>query len=137
MAFNGSLLQLSGAEFPWQYIVEESYSGALKTLDLDSGRVATGIMERNVLDHQALEVKFNTRSLNNEENSDLWRFIRSHYTASTKERRVRVTAYVPEIDDYITQDCYVASDPTFPIRRIDRKKKEIKYSGYEIKFIGY
>lgn len=137
MSFTGSLLKLSGTEFPWQYIIEESYSAAIRTLDLDSGRLADGYMDRTVLQHQALEISFNTRKLNNTENEAVWNFIRSHYTTSIQERRVSVTAYIPETNSYITQDCYVASDPEFPIRRIDRKNRIIKYDSYEIKFIGY
>ena len=138
MAFNGSLLQLSGTEFPWQYIVENSYSGALKTMDLDSGRVATGVLSRNVLDHQPIEIKIKTRDgLDNVENADLWSFIRSRYVSKQQERKVRVTAYMPEIDDYVTQACYVTSDPTFPIKHIYPSKKRIVFSSYEIKFVGY
>lgn len=137
MAFNGSLLSLSGAEFPWQYIQAESYQGSLKSMDLDSTRVSTGVLNRNVLDHQAIEISFQTLPLNNTETADLWAFIRNHYISKPQERKCRVTAYIPELDDYVTQDAYVASDPTFSIRRIDPANRVIEYDSYEIKFIGY
>lgn len=137
MAFNGSLITINGAEFPWHYVEENSYKCALKTLDLDSGRVATGLLDRNVLEHQSIEISFTIKSLTNTEQADLWLFLRSRYISGVQERKLRINAYVPELDDYVLKDVYVASDPTFPIRQINPSKKVIKYASYEMKFIGY
>ena len=137
MAFNGSLITINGAEFPWHYVEENSYKCALKTLDLDSGRVATGVLERNVLQHQSIEISFTIKSLTNTEQADLWSFLRSRYISGLQERKLRINAYVPELDDYVIKEVYVASDPTFQIRQISPSKRVIKYASYEMKFIGY
>lgn len=137
MAFNGSLITINGAEFPWHYVEENSYKCALKTLDLDSGRVATGVLERNVLQHQSIEISFTIKSLTNTEQADLWSFLRNRYISGLQERKLRINAYVPELDDYVIKEVYVASDPTFQIKQINPSKKVIKYASYEMKFIGY
>ena len=51
------------------------------------------------------------------------------------ERKVLASVYVPELDDYVSQDMYMA-EPIIKIRRID-KDNTINYEAVEIKFIGY
>jgi hypothetical protein len=63
--------------------------------------------------------------------------LRSRYISGLQERKLRINAYVPELDDYVIKEVYVASDPTFQIRQIAPSKKVIKYASYEMKFIGY
>ena len=61
--------------------------------------------------------------------------IRSNYTIPL-ERKAMVSAYVPEINDYVTQEMYM-SDPQFKIKRIDDATDTVYYEPVRIAFIGY
>ena len=59
--------------------------------------------------------------------------IRSNYI-SEKERKVNITFYVPELNNYMTIEAYMP-DPDTPIRKIEGPI--VKYDPIQLKFIGY
>jgi len=135
MAFNGYLLQVGSYQITGEnFINEKSYKATLNIQDLDSYRDANGVLHRNALDHVPLKVEINTRpGLNNFEWADFMGTIRANFTVP-KERKCVLTAFIPEINDYVTQNVYMP-DPEVTIDLID--KNIIKYGSIRLAFIGY
>lgn len=135
MAFNGYLLQVGSYQITGEnFINEKSYKATLNIQDLDSYRDANGVLHRNALDHVPLKVEINTRpGLNNFEWSNFMGTIRANFTVP-KERKCVLTAFIPEINDYVTQNVYMP-DPEVTIDSID--KNIIKYGSIRLAFIGY
>ena len=136
MAFNGYLLKVGSYEIDgYKYINYADYNVTWNSQDLDSYRDANGVLHRNALSHRVAKVEFEMREgLTNDEVATFMGNISSNYTNAT-ERKASVTVFVPELNDYVTQDMYM-SDPQFKIRRIDRNNV-IRYEKTRIAFIGY
>jgi len=138
MAFNGYLIQMSNNgktynNFFSKFISAESYKVSKKILDVDSYRDANGVLHRNPLEHSSYTISFDTNPLDNIKLNEFLTVIRESYSVPA-ERKVNLTFYVPEVDDYVTQDCYMP-DIEFPINYIENNV--IKYDRITIKFIGY
>lgn len=133
MAFSGFLLKVGDYKFPDRYMEYATYQAKRNVQDLDPRRDANGKLHRNSLEHVVITVTFNIKpNLTNKEIGELMRNIRENYT-NELERCALVTAYVPEMDDYITQEMYLA-DPLFTIKEIS---DIIKYDRTTFNFIGY
>ena len=135
MAFNGYLLQVGSYQITGErFINEKSYKATLNIQDLDSYRDANGVLHRNALDHVPAKIEINTREgLNNFEWAEFMGNIRSNFTVA-KERKAIVTAFIPELNDYITQEMYIP-DPEVSIDII--QLNIIKYQSIRLAFIGY
>ena len=135
MAFNGYLLQVGSYQITGEnFINEKSYKATVNVQDLDSYRDANGVLHRNALDHAPIKVEINTRpGLNNFEWANFIGTIRNNFTVA-KERKAIVTAFIPELNDYVTQEMYMA-DPEVTIKTIDRNV--IRYESIRLAFIGY
>ena len=59
--------------------------------------------------------------------------IRRQYSNQT-EKKALVTAWMPEIGEYVTMDCYMP-DVEYTIDYAD--EKTVKYSSFRLAFIGY
>lgn len=135
MAYQGYLIKvgsytISGKKF----IRADSYSVTRNIQDLDSYRDANGVLHRTVLGHVPLKVEFETPAmLTNSDVAELFGNIRSNFTIP-KERKASVTVYVPELDEYITQDMYMP-DPQFIMYGIFNEV--VRYNPIRIAFIGY
>lgn len=135
MSYAGYLVKVGDYEVPTdKFIRAQSYKVTLSVQDLDSYRDANGKLHRTALEHRVNKIEFETRNmLTNTEMAELMKGIANNYTVPA-ERRFVGTFYVPEIDDYISQDMYM-SDPSFPIYGIF--DGVIKYSPVRIAFIAY
>ena len=134
MGFAGYLIKIGSFDtFFNKYIVADSFSAIRKVMDLDATRDATGYLHRNALNHAPLLVTFTVRPMSNARLNEFMNAIESNYSIPM-ERKLSVTAYVAELDDYVTQECYIP-DPEFTISRIEGDM--IVYNEAEIKFIGY
>lgn len=135
MAYSGFLVKVGNYEIPAdKYIKTQSYKATLSVQDLDSYRDANGVLHRTALEHRVNKVEFETPAmLTNAEMSELFARIRENYTLPA-ERRFIGTVYVPELDEYISQDMYM-SDPQFTIYGI--WGDVIKYGSVRIAFIAY
>lgn len=135
MSYQGYLIKVGGYPIDTErFIQAKSYSVTRNIQDLDSYRDANGVLHRTALDHVPIKVEFDTRNmLTNVEMAELFSNIRSNFSV-TKERKASVTLYVPELDDYITQDMYTP-DPKIQIYGIF--DDVIKYNSTRIAFIGY
>ena len=136
MAYSGYLLKVGSYQIDGtNYINYNSYKVTRNVQDLDSYRDAMGVLHRNALEHAPIKIEFETREgLTNDEIGTFMGSIRNNFTNST-ERKASVTAFVPELNDYVTQDMYMP-DPQFPIMQIDTNNV-VKYSKTRIAFIGY
>lgn len=111
MAYNGFLLQIGSYKVDGKkYIRADSYSAYMNIQDLDSYRDANGVLHREALENVACKIEFETPSmLTNKQYAEFMKNIRNNYTVA-KERKVLSTFYLPEMDDYFTQEMYIA-DP--------------------------
>ena len=73
------------------------------------------------------------KTMNDGQKTSFMKKIREQYTNVT-EKKANVTFYMPELDDYITQEMYMP-DITFTIYFAD--KNVIKYNPFRMAFISY
>lgn len=135
MAYSGYLVKVGEYTIPAdKYIKTQSYKATLSVQDLDSYRDANGVLHRTALAHRVNKIEFETPALlTNTEVAELFNNIANNYTVPA-ERKFVGTFYVPELDEYVSQDMYM-SDPSFPIYGIF--DGVIKYSAIRIAFIAY
>lgn len=115
MAYQGWLIKVGNYTISTKDIISaDTYNVTYNSQDLDSYRDADGILHRQALPHYVGKIEFETRNmLTNEQMGAFMRAIESQYINST-ERKATVTFYCPEVDDYRTQEMYMA-DPQFKI----------------------
>lgn len=136
MAFQGYLVKVGDYVIPFKYIRFDSYSVFMSIADLDSYRDGNGILHRNALEHVSNKCEFETPAmLTNEEFAELMGHIRDNYTI-VGERRAIVELYIPEIDDYVTQDMYMP-DIKPSIYRYNKDTGKLQYNPIRLAFIGY
>ena len=134
MAYSGFLIKVGNFEIPLSWMRAETYSVGLHGQDLDSYRDADGILHRQALENVVPKVDFNTPSMKKRaEFAEFMGNIRANYTNAT-EKKVLATVYIPEIDDYVTQDMYV---PDITPSIYLANDKDIWYNEIRIAFIGY
>ena len=134
MAYQGYLIKVGDYKIPHSWIKAETYSVLWSGQDLDSYRDSNGKLHRNALEHFLRKVEFETPPLKtNTEVSTFMKKIRDQYTNKT-EKKANVTFYVPELDEYKTQEMYIP-DITLTIYFAD--KNEIKYNPFRLAFIAY
>lgn len=136
MAYSGFLIKVGDYIIPAnKYVKADSYSVYRNIQDLDSYRDANGVLHRNVLSHVANKVEFETPAmLTNVEFASLMKNIQRNYISSFEERKALVTLYIPEIDDYVTQEMYMPDvKPTI----YGTYGGIVRYNAVRIAFIGY
>lgn len=138
MAYSGYLVKVgtgsSQYTIPLSFIKAESYQAEHLVQDMDSYRDANGVLHRNALTHVPDKCEFEcVPLLTNTEMNAVLSAIRSRFDVPL-ERKLSVTMYVPELNDYVTQDMYMP-DPQFTIYYADNN--EIKYNSVRFAFIGY
>lgn len=134
MAYQGWLIKVGNYTIPLSLIRADSYSVFMSITDLDSFVDANGVLHRNALEHTANKAEFETKAqLDNVEFATLMSNIRSQFTL-TRERKASVTCYIPELDDYVTQDMYM---PDIKPSMYLASDTEIKYNPVRLAFIGY
>lgn len=134
MAYSGYLIKVGLYTIPLSIIRAETYSPYKSVTDLDSYVDANGVLHRNALEHIAYKIEFETvPMLTNTQFADLMNNLYGNMS-NTLERKASVTAYIPEIDDYITQDMYMP-DIKPVLYYADNEK--IQYNQIRLAFIGY
>ena len=135
MAYSGFLVKVGDYEIPAdKFIRAQSYKATLGVQDLDSYRDANGVLHRTALAHRVNKVEFETPAMMiNTDMAELLKKISYQYTVPA-ERKFVGTFYVPELDEYVSQDMYM-SDPSFTIYGIF--DDVIKYNPVRIAFIAY
>lgn len=136
MAFNGYLLKMGADIFPLSFVYKESYKVAPnRRQDLDSNRNANGILERNVLDHMPSTISFQAKPMYNNDLDKMMKFIREHFIVE-KERKLLLTYYCPDINDYKEGEFYMP-DIEFVMNMVDIEQNRILYNGFQLEFIEY
>lgn len=133
--FSGYILKIGDFIFPMKYIVEDSLQITKTVQDLDSYRDSNGVLHRNALEHWVADITFDVVPfLTGEELASLMGSIRRNYIIAA-ERRVNVTVFIPEENDYITQEMYMP-DIQIPVFSAESNGK-ILYQSFSMEFIGY
>ena len=141
MAYQGWLIKIKGKNaqqsdytIPFKYIRAETYTALRSGQDLDSFRDNNGDLNRTALDNFLYKVEFETPALLTDSNFEvLMSNIRDRYI-DTVQKKVNIELFVPELNTYRSQTCYVP-DITFPIYLADANI--IKYNQVRFAFIGY
>ena len=134
MAYAGYLIKVGDYTIPLKYIKAESYSAYRSIQDLDSYRDADGVLHRTALSHVPNKVEFETPAMMTDKTfSEFMSNIQRNYI-NVNERRLSVTMYVPETNEYVTQDMYMP-DITPSMYHADSEK--IQYKSIRLAFIGY
>ncbi|MEG1564125.1 MAG: DUF6711 family protein [Bacteroides sp.] len=134
MAFAGWLVKAGGIEIPMKYIKYRTYIVAPnQRLDIAAERVATGVLERTVVDHAPSKIEFTTPNLSNHAIADLNAILRAAFT-NTRERRLTLTYYAPDLDGYQTGEFYMP-DTVYTIYSVNANT--ILYEPVRFAFIEY
>lgn len=134
LAYSGYLLKVGSYTVPLRYIKAETYQITKNGQDLDSYRDTNGELHRTALQHFVYKVEFETPPLlEDSEWSSFFGNIQANYKNAT-EKRVSVTAFIPETGEYITQDMYI---PDIPMTVYYADATTIKYNPIRLAFIGY
>ncbi len=135
MAYSGYLVKL-GSDYvvPSKYIAYNSYKVEWSVNDLDSYRDANGELHRNALQRRTLKIEWEIPAMYDSDIKTFMSAIRTRFT-NNNEKKLNITAYIPELDAYKTEACYLTSDVNFSIRYADEDK--ILYDPTRIAFIGY
>lgn len=134
MAYSGFLVKVGDYTIPHNWIRAETYSITKNGQDLDSYRDANGVLHREALEHWVAKAEFETPPLKT--NTEVVQFmssISSQYISAVEKKAI-VTLYIPEMDEYVTQEMYVP-DIQFPIYQVDGNI--VKYNQFRVAFIGY
>lgn len=134
MASKTYLVKVGDYQIPLKYMSLESYNATYSTSDLDSTRMADGTLKRTPLDHRVLKVEFTTPVGYLSDIEILLKAIRDRYVGNKIEKKVTVSAYVPEMCDYITQECYV---PDITVTILENNSVDFIVDRVRIAFIGY
>ena len=111
--YNGYLIKIGSTptpnvEIPFKFMKYDSFQTTYETLDLDSYRDANGVLHRNALAHRCAKVEFETPIMYKHQMDELMALIRSNYE-NAQEQSLYVKVYLQEIDDYVTQKCYLVN----------------------------
>ena len=134
MAYAGYLIKVGTYTIPLSIIRAETYSPYKSVTDLDSYVDANGELHRNALGHIAYKIEFETIPLLTDVQFGSLMSNLYAQMSNQLERKAEVTAYIPEINDYITQDMYMP-DIKPVLYYADGEK--VQYNQIRLAFIGY
>lgn len=133
MAYAGYLLKIGNFTIPTSIIKADSYYAYVNMQDYEPWTDAKGYLHRDVVDLKALKVEFETKAmLTNTEFASLMSSIKAQFTKATA-RECNITAYIPELDDYVTQKGYMAD---FKPQMYFADQNKIQYDPCRLSFIG-
>ena len=146
MGYEGYLIKVASTEvsdnwfiIPHNLIVEKSYKATYSTMDVDSTRVATAVLERTVVDHKVPHCQLEIKPITDKRLEELFGpngGISTRYEI-VKEKSIYVKMWIPELCDYVTAKCYVP-DIDFTIKKVDnRPPYSVSYESFTLEFIGY
>jgi hypothetical protein len=132
--YNGFLIKVGDYTIPTSIIKADTYKAYISVTDLDSYVDANGELHRNALEHRAAKVEFETvPMLTDKTYGAFMANIRDQYT-NELERKVVATVYIPELDDYVTQEMYM---PDQQPQMYFADANKIQYDSVRLAFIGY
>lgn len=134
MAFNGYLLKIGDYKLETdRFVKADSYKPYVNMQDIDDWTDSKGYLHRNAVELKAMKVEFDTPAmLTNTSFNEFMSNIRRNYLNATA-REVMVEAYIPELDDYVTQRCYMADIQPQIYRQ---KGNVLEYDAIHFSFVG-
>ena len=134
MAYNGYLIKTGSYTVPFDYITASTFKCGIQGQDLDSTRNANGILKRDALENEVIQAEWDVPApISEKKMRPLMSNIQKQYI-NKLEKKVSVTAWMPEIGAYVTMDCYMPSIE-YTVQYAD--EKDITYDSFHLKFIGY
>ena len=135
MAYSGYLIKIGTYTIPLSMIKADSYYAYDNMQDYEPWTDAKGYLHRDAVQLKALKVEFETRNmLNNTQLYTLLHNIESQFISGKEHaRECTITAYIPRLDDYVTQRGYLA-DYKPQIYLADGN--HIEYDSFRMSFIG-
>lgn len=133
MAYQGYLLKIGNYTVPLKYIRADSYSAYVNMQDVEAYTDANGYLHRNAVELKVAKVEFETVAMMTDKTfSEFIANIKANYLIES-QRKVTITAYIPEYDDYVTQSGYLAD--FFP-KMYGVFNGVIRYNPIRMAFIG-
>lgn len=133
MAYYGYLLKLGDYIIPKGIIRADTYSAYINMQDIDPWTDADGYVHRNAVELKALKVEFETvPMMTNKTFTDFMSNIQSNFISDI-DKSLYITAYIPELDDYVTQKGYMV-DITPKIYGVF--DDVVKYDSIRFAFVG-
>lgn len=134
MAYQGWLLKVGDYPIDAKRFIKPGYSAYINVQDLDSYRDANGVLHRDALEHAPIKIEWETPAmLTDLDMEEFFTNIRRNYIIPT-ERKVIVTAYIPELCDYVTKECYF---PDIKPTMYGSYDGRIHYNSMRFALIGY
>ena len=146
MPFDGYLVKVTSAATPYviplKYMEPQTYQAPLITQDAEPLQTASGKLNRNVVKHQVIKVSFETiAGITNHELDKIMSGIRRGFSAEgwkrDVEKKLKIKAYIPEINDYKEMDVYLKPDMEITIDTIDDVTNTVTYEPISFVFTGY
>lgn len=135
MAYAGYLIKIGDYTIPTSIIKADSYYPYDNMQDYEPWTDAKGYLHRDAVELKAIKVEFETVAmLDNTQFASLMNNIRANFiSGKERARECEITAYIPTLDDYVTQRGYMA-DIKPQIYFADASK--IQYDPIRFAFIG-
>lgn len=133
---------------PDKFISHDTLHIEVSTTDLDSYRDANNVLHRQAINTLVPKVEFNTPYIDSEFFQTVMSEIRARYMPNyTTEKRVQMSVWSEEYNQYFTQDFYLIPDIHFTIYKKDIRRVQVGgvyqtrtyflYDPIRIAFIGY
>ena len=153
MAYDGYLIKVADNEsmnnaytIPHNFILEKSYKPTYSTIDVDSTRLADGVLYRNAMEHVVPHCVLTIKPL---DDSHLSQMFGANGGISTRiitisgdvnvehENSLWVKMWIPKLNDYVTHKCYIP-DIDFTIKKVvNTQPYAVYYDSFDLEFIGY
>lgn len=109
MAYSGFLLKIGDYIVPDKYIGTQNYSAYINTQTLDPYTDGDGLLHMSYVSSTPLKIEFTTPNmLTGAEFAEFMQQIKRQTIDGNVQRKFYCTAYIPELDDYVTQLSYLA-----------------------------
>lgn len=142
MGYNGYLIKLGDNILPNMYIKINSYTVVpQQTMEWSAERTMSGLLVRSTVSHKPTKITFSTPRMVNRTMSNVrdvpafWKYFVEAFS-DEKERKLKVTYYDPQTDNYKSGDFYVP-DISYPIEFIDQTTNLVHYGETKISLIEY
>lgn len=134
MAYSGYLLKIGGYTVPDKFLGAQSYSAYVNTQTIDPYTDSNGKLHMDFLPLAPLKVEFVTPNMvTNKEFAEFMKQIKAQTVDGNVQRKFYCTAYIPELDDYVTELSYMAD---FKPNIYQIVKETIKYSSIAFTIVG-
>ena len=134
MGYGGYLIKVGNYTVPFDCILASTFQSPLLGQDKDSYNDDNGKLHRTALKNTIIKTEFEIPPMKTDEDyAEFFGKLEQQYIDKV-EKSCNVTAWIPELNKYVTQKCYVP-DITPTLYFAD--DNVIKYNSTRIAFIGY